>query len=127
MARGVVVTIYTDAELNRARQQHSRGDLFIDGAHEALTTAGARITFVHRLHSKIVIGDDGVLAIGSFNWLSAAKTGRYRRQDISTVHRHGAVAQQRQVLVAMLDASRCTYDSDELVQCHTKDMDTTAG
>jgi DNA primase len=112
VARGVVVTIYTDAELNRARRLRPRGDLFADGAYEALMDAGAQIVFVHRVHSKFVLGDDDVLAIGSFNWLSAAKAGRYRRQDISTIQRHGAVAQRSQVLIEMLDVSRCTYDRD---------------
>nr|VXZ89210.1 Uncharacterised protein [Klebsiella pneumoniae] len=36
---------------------------------------------VNRVHSKIVIGDEGLLCIGSFNWFSATRDEKYKRYD----------------------------------------------
>ncbi|WP_252514452.1 hypothetical protein, partial [Escherichia coli] len=40
----------------------------------------------HFIHSKIVIGDDGLLCVGSFNWFSATREARYERYDTSMVY-----------------------------------------
>ncbi len=37
--------------------------------------------------SKIVIGDEGLLCIGSFNWFSATRDEKYKRYDTSMVYR----------------------------------------
>jgi phosphatidylserine/phosphatidylglycerophosphate/cardiolipin synthase-like enzyme len=42
---------------------------------------------VNRVHSKIVIGDEGLLCIGSFNWFSATRDEKYKRYDTSMVYR----------------------------------------
>ncbi len=41
---------------------------------------------VNRVHSKIVIGDDSLLCVGSFNWFSATREARYERYDTSMVY-----------------------------------------
>ena len=35
---------------------------------------------------EIVIGDDGLLCVGSFNWFSATREARYERYDTSMVY-----------------------------------------
>lgn len=108
--RGVKVTIYTDAQLNKARKDNSRtGDLFDDGSHAALIASGAKIVFVRRIHSKLVVADRSVLCIGSFNWLSAAGRGRFKRQEISTVHRTGAIDKQKSALLGNLEERAVDY------------------
>ena len=44
----------------------------------ALVAAGAKVVFVRRIHSKLLVADGSVLCVGSFNWLSAAGRGRLR-------------------------------------------------
>lgn len=108
--RGVEVTIYTDAQLNKARKENSRtGDLFDDGSHAALVASGAKIVFVRRIHSKLVVADRSVLCVGSFNWLSAAGSGRFKRQEISTVHRTGAIDKQKTAILGNLEERAVEY------------------
>ena len=109
--RGVKVTIYTDAQLNKARKENSRtGDLFEDGSHAALVASGAKIVFVRRIHSKLVVADKSVLCVGSFNWLSAAGRGRYKRQEISTVHRKGGIDKQKKAFLGKLEELAVDYE-----------------
>ena len=108
--RGVAVTIYTDAQLNRARKENSRnGDLFQDGSHAALVAAGAKVVFVRRIHSKLLVADGSVLCVGSFNWLSAAGRGRFKRQEISTVHRTGGIEKRKAELLGKLEEMAVEY------------------
>lgn len=108
--RGVAVTIYTDAQMNRAMKENKRtGDLFDDGSHTALVASGAKIVFVRRIHSKMVVADRSVLCVGSFNWLSAAGTGRCKRKEISTVHRTGAIEKQKIALLENLEQRAVEY------------------
>lgn len=108
--RGVKVTVYTDAQLNRARKDNSRtGDLFDDGSHAALVASGAEIVFVRRIHSKLVVADSSVLCVGSFNWLSAAGRVRFKRQEISTVHRSGAIDKRKAELLGNLEQMVVEY------------------
>ena len=108
--RGVKVTVYTDAQLNKARKDNCRtGDLFEDGSHAALVASGARVVFVRRIHSKLVVADRSVLCVGSFNWLSAAGRGRFKRQEISTVHRTGGIEKQKAALLGKLEEMAVDY------------------
>jgi len=108
--RGVEVTVYTDAQLNKARKDNSRtGDLFADGSHAALVASGATVIFVRRIHSKVVVADRSVLCVGSFNWLSAARQGRFKRQEISTVHRTGGIEKQKAAILGKLKEMAVEY------------------
>ncbi|GKK37493.1 hypothetical protein NUBL22001_17470 [Klebsiella pneumoniae] len=48
---------------------------------EKLNALGIVTMLVNRVHSKIVIGDEGLLCIGSFNWFSATRDEKYKRYD----------------------------------------------
>ncbi|GEM_PF-6508511 len=113
VSRGVRVSVYTDVDFNVARKRNSStGDLFDDGAFGKLTNAGAEVTFVSRIHSKVVICDSQSLAIGSFNWLSAARAGQHRRQEVSVIHATGAIASERQLLLREMLANVVKYPSE---------------
>lgn len=48
---------------------------------------GIATKLVNRVHSKIVIEDEELLCVGSFNWFSAAREDKYQRYDTSLVYR----------------------------------------
>lgn len=87
--RGVRVSVYTDLELNlgedRAATQARRRALAT--ALKALAANGIDARVVRKVHSKIVIGDDDVYCVGSFNWFSAARTGEHARHETSLLYR----------------------------------------
>ncbi|MFG1295585.1 AAA domain-containing protein [Xanthobacter variabilis] len=94
--RGVDVDIYADPQLTRERGRPGQ-DIFKE-AHEALTGAGASVHAVRQLHSKLVWADDMLLAVGSFNWFSAHRTGEFARHETSLVYRGGHLGSEIQIL-----------------------------
>lgn len=89
-ARGIDITVVTDKRFNtedadyekrKAKQQR------LNDAVEKLNEMGIVTKLVNRVHSKIVIGDKGLLCIGSFNWFSATRDEKYQRYDTSMVYR----------------------------------------
>lgn len=57
---------------------------------------------VWRVHSKVVIGDENVYCVGSFNWFSAPRKGDYVRHDTSLVYRGPGMAKEIEVMKASL-------------------------
>ncbi|MFW0699437.1 AAA domain-containing protein [Pantoea sp. R13S299] len=89
-ARGIDITVVTDKgsntedsdyEKRKAKQQR------LNDAVEKLNEMGIVTKLVNRVHSKIVMGDESLLCIGSFNWFSAARDEKYQRYDTSMVYR----------------------------------------
>ncbi|MEO1680577.1 MAG: AAA domain-containing protein [Pseudomonadota bacterium] len=83
--RGASVDVFSDPLLNA--NVASDGQTQMSLAKDALTKIGVRLHKVPRLHSKIVAIDDDLLAIGSYNWLSADRHGKYARHETSFVYR----------------------------------------
>ncbi|WP_294911401.1 AAA domain-containing protein [Tatumella sp. UBA2305] len=90
IARGVSVTVVTDESFNtedddevKYREKQQR----LTEALNRLNEQGIVTRLVDRVHSKIVVGDDAMLCIGSFNWFSAAREEKYQRYDTSMVYR----------------------------------------
>ncbi len=83
-ARGAEINVFVDPLLNQSR--NSDGSTQLDTAKAALSEADVRIHEVRQLHSKIVIVDENQLCIGSYNWLSADRKGRYARHETSIVY-----------------------------------------
>lgn len=100
-ARGVKVTVYADPELNQ-----DASDNHWQQASEAFNEAGVGLINVPRLHSKMVAKDVDVLCIGSFNWLSAARSGNYARHETSISYSGPAIGQEIQVLLGSLVTRR---------------------
>jgi len=89
-ARGVNITVITDKTSNtehvnfeKRKEKHQR----LNEAVERLNEMGITTKLVNRVHSKIVIGDEGLLCVGSFNWFSATRDEKYQRYDTSMVYR----------------------------------------
>lgn len=82
--RGAEIDVFVDPLLNQSRNDD--GATQLDIAKAALTEVGVRIHEVRQLHSKIVIVDANQLCIGSYNWLSADRKGRYARHETSIAY-----------------------------------------
>jgi len=90
-ARGIDITLVTDKSSNTADvdfEKRKEKNQRLNEAVEKLTEMGITTKLVNRVHSKIVIGDEGLLCVGSFNWFSATREERYQRYDTSMVY-HG--------------------------------------
>ncbi len=85
VARGVTIDIYADPVLN-AKTNGEGTSQFLEAA-TALSNIGVSLHPVSQLHSKMVSADETVFCIGSFNWLSADRIGKYARHETSLVYR----------------------------------------
>ncbi len=97
VARGVQVMVYTDYAFNtdvpddKPQAQAAKIAEF-NAAIAALEKANVQAHLVKKVHSKIVMADEQLLCIGSFNWLSAARFGQYVHHETSMVYRGPDVA-----------------------------------
>ncbi|AFC86323.1 AAA domain-containing protein [Frateuria aurantia] len=92
VARGVQLQIYTDRYLNRGvSRNHPEGDpAAVEAFHqaiEALEACQIEVCQVGKVHSKLLMADDDLLCVGSFNWLSAQRAGDHVRHETSMVYR----------------------------------------
>ncbi len=78
------IDIYVDPDLS-SRRAHG-GPANLERAQAALEAAGVRMKKVRQLHSKLVMGDETLLSVGSFNWLSASREGQFARHETSLVY-----------------------------------------
>lgn len=85
IGRGASVDVFSDPLLNSNVTRD--GQTQMSSAKDTLTKIGVRLHEVPRLHSKIVAVDHDLLAIGSYNWLSADRHGKFSRHETSFVYR----------------------------------------
>lgn len=97
--RGVEIEVYVDPVLSGESAGESPE---VGRADAVLAGMGIALTKVRRLHSKIVVADEALLAVGSFNWLSD-RAGRYARHETSLVYRGSHLAHEIETLVESLD------------------------
>lgn len=100
--RGVQVVVYTDLELNkgvdRINPEGNPGKIAqFEAAVAALRAKDIEVRIVNKVHSKIVMADQELLCIGSFNWLSAQRQGDYVRHETSMVYRGPDVSGELEV------------------------------
>ncbi|AZE67423.1 AAA domain-containing protein [Pseudomonas synxantha] len=91
--RGVQVTVYTDlrfnTDINPGRSEGNPGKIAeFKEAIAALKHHAVQVRVVNKVHSKLVMADEELLCVGSFNWLSAARSGDYVHHETSMVY-HG--------------------------------------
>jgi hypothetical protein len=89
-SRGALIDVYADPLLNS--DLTSAGVQQIEEADLALKQIGVTLHRLEKLHSKIVAVEDNTLCVGSFNWLSADREGRYARHETSYVYQGEHVA-----------------------------------
>lgn len=107
--RGVKIRVYVDLELNadaerpdKAVPQYSQLGI----AAEALQKAGVEMIYVRRVHSKIVIADEDLLCVGSFNWFSANRDGKHARHETSLVYCGPHLATEIKITKQSLESRR---------------------
>lgn len=125
--RGVKVEIYTDPKLNvgdAGKDEDARKQARLLSDARVLRDAGVAVNFVRQVHSKVVIGDEDVYCIGSFNWFGAQRTGPYVRHETSMLYRGPELVQeilsmrkslmQRRILKAPYVDERARLARDDL-------------
>ncbi|MGH0004367.1 AAA domain-containing protein [Pseudovibrio ascidiaceicola] len=100
ISRGVEIDVFCDPELT-ANLGHN-GERNLQAVEAALTGIGVRLLKVHQLHSKMVATDSELLCIGSYNWLSAARHGRYARHETSLVYRGTQLEREIETIIDSL-------------------------
>ena len=95
--RGMEIDVYVDPVLSS-----KDGASKLEEARAALAGVGIAVKEVRRLHSKIVLAGETLLTVGSFNWLSARRTGKYARHETSLVYRGSHLAGEIEVITESL-------------------------
>jgi phosphatidylserine/phosphatidylglycerophosphate/cardiolipin synthase-like enzyme len=83
--RGAEIDVFADPLLNMGPA--AGGVSQMEAVEKVFARIGVRLHKLPKLHSKIVAIDDGLLCIGSYNWLSADRQGQYARHETSFVYR----------------------------------------
>ena len=104
-SRGIDITVVTDRNFNiehadyeKRKEKQQR----LQDALAKLNEIGITTKLVKRVHSKIVIGDEGLLCVGSFNWFSATREEKYERYDTSMVYRgEGLIGQIKTIYTSL--------------------------
>ncbi|WP_157834784.1 MULTISPECIES: AAA domain-containing protein [unclassified Serratia (in: enterobacteria)] len=96
--RGIEIYVHTDYRFNT----HQNNKYSIEKNQqfkqccEALCDKGIRVCVVEQVHSKLVLADEQVICIGSYNWGSAMREGKYKNMETSMLY-SGNLAQETQV------------------------------
>ncbi len=86
--RGVVVSLFSDYHFNSTSMNkfdESKAMLF-KKACEQLSSEGISVYVVDSVHSKLIMADRRFLSVGSFNWCSASRTGKYVNMETSMIY-----------------------------------------
>ncbi|GKO88898.1 hypothetical protein NUBL21983_47210 [Klebsiella variicola] len=75
----------------------------LEAALDKLNALGVVTKLVNRVHSKFVIGDDGLLCVWSFNWFSAMREARYERYEISMSYCGGNLKSEIEAIYSSLE------------------------
>ncbi|SJN14278.1 Putative superfamily I DNA helicases [Halomonas citrativorans] len=86
--RGVGVMIYTDHHFNttRANRPDEEKTASFERCCEMLAAEKITVNVVNQVHSKLVMADKHVLCVGSYNWASAAREGKYKNMETSMLY-----------------------------------------
>lgn len=93
---GVAVSVYVDRRLNLESEKYDAAAIraHFSNVEKALNHVGARLIPLEQIHSKIVIADNETYCVGSFNWLSASRSGEFVRAETSLVYRGNGLEQE---------------------------------
>ncbi len=91
---GTEIELMTDPALT------SQSDL--ESIRVFCANTGIKLTLVRQLHSKIIVQGDRLLSIGSYNWLSASRTGEYARHETSFVYQGPQLTEEIALILGSL-------------------------
>ncbi|ASA57696.1 AAA domain-containing protein [Vibrio gazogenes] len=86
--KGVQVTIHTDRHFNTTRANRPDTNKVKAFQHccSTLGELGIMVNVIHGVHSKSIFADDRYMAVGSFNWFSASRSGKYANIETSLIY-----------------------------------------
>lgn len=86
--RGVEINIYTDKHFNTttANRFDEQKTAIFERCCEHLRSDGISVYVVDGVHSKLIMADKRFMSVGSFNWCSAARTGKYVNMETSMIY-----------------------------------------
>ena len=86
--RGVKVHLYSDMHFNTTtmNQHDEKKYMIFTDCCKQLESVGISVFVVKGVHSKLVMSDNKYLIVGSYNWGSAARTGKYANMETSIVY-----------------------------------------
>ncbi|RAS17232.1 AAA domain-containing protein [Microvirgula sp. AG722] len=116
VSRGVQVHVYTDLKCNvdKGNPQWNKHQA-LRTVVSALSGKGISMHIVHKVHSKIVIGDDSLYCVGSFNWFSASRDEKYARHETSLAYCGADLCHEITVMKESLQRRTLVYQFDEEV------------
>lgn len=87
-ARGIEVSIYTDYHFNTKVNNNldDRRAAAFERCCQCVHEQGVVVYVVDRVHSKLLLVDNDHMAVGSFNWLSAARDGTYKNMETTMIY-----------------------------------------
>ncbi|TLX47325.1 DNA helicase [Pseudoalteromonas phenolica] len=86
--RGVQITIHTDRHFNTTVANHLDTNKIKAFQHccAILEQLGIVINVINGVHSKCIFADERYMAVGSFNWFSASRGGKYTNIETSLIY-----------------------------------------
>lgn len=109
--RGVAVTIYTDSHFNTTigNQLDESRKAHFKLCCETLAACQLTVNVVNQVHSKLIMADDHVLCVGSYNWASAVREGKYKNMETSVLWSGNLAEEIHLQLDALAARTRQTY------------------
>ena len=88
MIKNEKITIYTDEKFNTCTQNKpdKKKEEEFELTLKKLKDLGVEVIVKNNIHSKIVVKDNDTMCIGSFNWFSAQRGGKYCNTEHSIVY-----------------------------------------
>lgn len=88
LSRGVMITIHTDRHFNTTSTNRLNTNKVKAFQHccRTLEELGIIINIINGIHSKSIFADDRYMAVGSFNWFSANRSGKYVNIETSLLY-----------------------------------------
>ena len=108
IGRGISITVYTDKHFNTtiANRPDSQKKKAFENSCMELQKRGIDVNVIEGIHSKLIFADDKYMTVGSFNWFSAAREGKYANVETSLVYA-GDLAKETKTHLDFLDQRTC--------------------
>ena len=103
--RGVAVTLFTDHRFNTYldKKENAKKARQFDQDCDDLRRQGVTVKVVNKVHSKLVMGDETFLCVGSYNWASASRNGEYKHMETSLVYANSHLKEEISTQIEYLE------------------------
>ena len=116
--RGVMVEIYTDLHFNTFNGKQPCEDKKVNFKQccKALAEYKITVNVVSQVHSKLIMIDESLMCIGSYNWASAARSGKYKNMETSVLWSGNLAEEINLQLEALKGRIHQTFSTAETLQ-----------